>query len=320
MPENSHRGAVLISGASTGIGRACAEHLDSLGFTVFAGVRKQSDADSLRGAGSGRTQPLMLDVTESESIASAMRTVDEASPTGLAGLVNNAGISVGGPLEFVAIDEWRHQLEVNLIGQVAVTQAALPALRKARGRIVNMTSIGGRLASPFLGPYNASKYALEAVTDALRLELRQFGIKVAAVEPGAVATPIWEKGRASAEQATASMPDEAQQLYSAGIAAISKFISLGERSGVPPLEVARAVEHALTASRPKARYVVGRDAKIRLIPLATSTDPRDGQGDRARDGALIAVLLGFAGAAHLATRLRSTCTVVRRYKRDPRLV
>ncbi len=265
MPDNSSRGAVLISGASTGIGRACTEHLDSLGFTIFAGVRKQSDADSLRGAGSGRTQPLMLDVTESESIASAMRIVDEACPTGLVGLVNNAGISVGGPLEFVAIDEWRRQLEVNFIGQVAVTQAALPALRKARGRIVNMTSIGGRLASPFLGPYNASKYALEAVTDALRLELRQFGVKVAAVEPGAVATPIWEKGRASAEQATASMPAEAQQLYSAGITAISKFISLGERSGVPPLEVARAVEHALTASRPKTRYVVGRDAKMRLI-------------------------------------------------------
>ena len=265
MPHNPNRGAILISGASTGIGRACAEHLDSLGFTIFAGVRKQSDADSLRGAGSGRTQPLMLDVTESESIAAAMRTVDQAAPAGLAGLVNNAGVSVGGPLEFVGIDEWRRQLEVNFIGQVAVTQAALPALRKARGRIVNMTSIGGRLASPFLGPYNASKYALEAVTDALRLELRQFGVQVAAVEPGAVVTPIWEKGRASADQAATSMPAEAMQLYGAGIAAISKFIAQGERSGVPPLEVARAVEHALTATRPKTRYVVGRDAKMRLV-------------------------------------------------------
>jgi NAD(P)-dependent dehydrogenase (short-subunit alcohol dehydrogenase family) len=265
MPDSPSRGAVLISGASTGIGRACTEHLDGLGFTVFAGVRKQSDADSLRGAGSARTQPVMLDVTDSESIASAMRIVDEASPAGLAGLVNNAGISVGGPLEFAPIDEWRRGLEVNFIGQVAVTRAALPALRKARGRIVNMTSIGGRVASPFLGPYNASKYALEAVTDALRLELRQFGVEVAAVEPGAVATPIWEKSRASAEQTTASMPAEALELYGAGFAAIDKFISLGERSGVPPLEVARAVEHALTARRPKTRYVVGRDAKMRLF-------------------------------------------------------
>ena len=126
MPDSPSRGAVLISGASTGIGRACTEHLDGLGFTVFAGVRKQSDADSLRGAGSGRTQPLMLDVTESESIAAAMQTVDEASPGGLAGLVNNAGVSVGGPLEFVAIDDWRRQLEVNFIGQVHwITESAV---------------------------------------------------------------------------------------------------------------------------------------------------------------------------------------------------
>jgi NAD(P)-dependent dehydrogenase (short-subunit alcohol dehydrogenase family) len=265
LPAQPHRGAVLISGASTGIGRACAERLDNIGFTVFAGVRKQSDADSLLGTGSGRTRPLMLDVTESESIAAALRTVDEAVPAGLAGLVNNAGISVGGPLEFVPIDEWRRQLEVNFIGQVAITQAAIPALRKARGRIVNMTSIGGRLASPFLGPYNASKFALEAVTDALRLELRQFGIEVAAVEPGAVVTPIWEKGRASAQRAAASMPAEAMQLYGAGIAAINKFISQAESSGVPPIEVARAVEHALTAPRPRTRSVVGRDAKMRLV-------------------------------------------------------
>jgi NAD(P)-dependent dehydrogenase (short-subunit alcohol dehydrogenase family) len=265
MPDDPSRGAVLISGASTGIGRACAEHLDQLGFTVFAGVRRPSDADSLSGSGAARVRPVMLDVTDGESIATALGTVEEASPAGLAGLVNNAGVSVGGPLEFVTLDDWRRQLEVNFIGQVAVTQAALPALRKARGRIVNMTSIGGRLASPFLGPYNASKFALEAVTDALRLELREFGIQVAAVEPGAVATPIWEKGRATAEQTTADMPAEALSLYRAGFEAISKFITLGERTGVPPLEVARVVGHALTARRPKTRYVVGRDAKVRLL-------------------------------------------------------
>src|SRR2546426_5072611 len=190
MPENLSRGAVLVSGASTGIGRACAEHLGGLGFTIFAGVRKQSDADSLRGAGSGRTQPLMLDVTESESIAAAMQTVDEASPGGLAGLVNNAGVSVGGPLEFVAIDDWRRQLEVNFIGQVAVTQAALPALRRARGRIVNMTSIGGRLASPFLGPYNASEFALEAGTDPPRVPVRPVRVRGGRGEAGAGPHPL----------------------------------------------------------------------------------------------------------------------------------
>lgn len=261
MPESQTRGAVLITGASTGIGRACAEHLVGLGFTVFAGARKQSDIDSLREAG---THPLALDVTESESIAFALSTVDDLAPQGLAGLVNNAGIAVGGPLEFVTIEQWRHQLEVNFIGQVAVTQAALPALRRARGRIVNVTSIGGRLATPFLGPYNASKFALEAVTDALRVELRQFGIEVSAIEPGSVATPIWDKGRASADEATASMPAEALELYGNGIEAMRNGISALERSGVPPLQVAQVIEHALLARRPKTRYVVGRDAKMRL--------------------------------------------------------
>lgn len=268
MPEKRTRGAVLTTGASTGIGRACAEHLQSLGFTVFAGVRKWSDMDLLREAG---THPLMLDVTESESILSVLHTVDEVAPQGLAGLVNNAGIAVGGPLEFVAIEEWRRQLEVNFIGQIAVTQAALPALRRARGRMVNVTSIGGRLATSFLGPYNASKFALEAITDALRLELRRFGIEVSAIEPGAVATPIWEKGRASAAQVTASMPPENLELYGTGIEALRNGISQLERSGVPASEVARVIERALLARRPKPRYVVGRDAKVR--PIASKLLP-----------------------------------------------
>ena len=265
MPtEDPTRGAVLITGASTGIGRACAERLDGLGFVVLAGVRKQSDGDLLRETGSGRMQPLMLDVTDTASIAAAVQAIDAAAPAGLAGLVNNAGIAVGGPVEFVALDDWRQVLEVNLIGQIAVTQAALPALRRARGRIVNMTSIGGRLATPLFGPYNASKYALEAVTDVLRVELRGFGVQVVAVEPGAVKTPIWGKGRATGERAIAAMPVEAQQLYGSGFDALRKGIAQSERSGVAPLEVARAVAHALTASRPKTRYVVGRDAKVRL--------------------------------------------------------
>jgi NAD(P)-dependent dehydrogenase (short-subunit alcohol dehydrogenase family) len=264
MAHNSTRGAVLISGASTGIGRACAEHLDGLGFTVFAGVRKESDAETLRRAGSERMHPLTLDVTDAESIAVAVQAIDETAPEGLKGLVNNAGVAFGGPLELVTIDEWRQQLEVNFIGQVAVTQAMLPALRRARGRIVNISSIGGRLATPYLGPYNASKFALEATTDALRQEMRPFGVEVAAVEPGAVATPIWEKGRASADEVTARMPAEGLKLYGSGIEALRRGISQAERAGVSPLEVAKAVTHALTASRPKTRYVVGRDAKLRL--------------------------------------------------------
>lgn len=264
MPETPTRGAVLVTGASTGIGRACVEHLDGLGFTVFAGVRKQSDADSLREARAARIQPVMLDVTDGDSIAAALQTVDSAASDGLAGLVNNAGVAFGGPVEFVPIEQWRQQLEVNFIGQVAVIQAALPALRRARGRVVNVSSIGGRLASPFFGPYNASKFALEAMTDSLRLELRDAGIEVVAIEPGAVTTPIWGKGRSTAEQMMTSMPAEAQRLYGGGIEALRRAISELERSGVPPADVARAVEHALTAGRPKTRYVVGRDAKLRL--------------------------------------------------------
>jgi NAD(P)-dependent dehydrogenase (short-subunit alcohol dehydrogenase family) len=264
MAVGSTRGAVLITGASSGIGRACAEHLDGLGFAVLAGVRRQADADSITRTGSERMRPLMLDVTDGASIAAAARTVEEAAPGGLRGLVNNAGVAFGGPLELVAIDEWRRQLEVNFIGQVAVTQALLPALRSGRGRIVNITSIGGRLATPFLGPYNASKFALEAVTDSLRLELRQFGVDVIAIEPGAVATPIWEKGRQSAEELTARMPAAGLELYRTGIDAVRKGIADSERTGVPPLQVAQAVAQALTARRPKTRYVVGRDAKVRL--------------------------------------------------------
>jgi NAD(P)-dependent dehydrogenase (short-subunit alcohol dehydrogenase family) len=265
MSESQTRGAVLVTGASTGIGRACAEHLDGLGFTVFAGVRKQSDADSLRELGAARIQPVMLDVTDGDSIAAAVATIAAAAPDGLVGLVNNAGVGFGGPLEFVPLEQWRGQMEVNFIGQVAVTQATLPALRRAKGRIVNITSIGGRVASPYFGPYNASKFALEAVTDSLRRELRGSGIEVVAIEPGAVATPIWDKGRSTAERMVAGMPAEGERLYGHGIEATRKVIAQLERSGVPPLQVARAVERALTAGRPKTRYVVGRDARVQLV-------------------------------------------------------
>ncbi len=265
MASSSSRGTVLITGASSGIGRACAEHLDGLGFTVLAGVRKESDGDALRASASERLQPVLLDVTQTESIAAATDTVELASPLGLAGLVNNAGVAFGGPVELVSIDEWRRQLEVNLIGAVAVIQAMLPALRRARGRIVNVTSIGGRLVTPFLGPYNASKFGLEAVNDVLRMEMRQFGVEVVAVEPGAVATPIWEKSRASTDEFTARMPADSLELYGSGIDAVRKAIEAAERTGIPPEQVASQVADALVARRPRTHYVVGRDARMRLL-------------------------------------------------------
>ena len=189
------RGAVVVTGSSTGIGRACALGLDRAGFAVYAGVRKAEDGDALRAA-APRLEPLIVDVTDGEAIAAAAERVREATGGRLAGLVNNAGVAVAAPVEGVALDELRRQLEVNVVGQVAVTQAFLAMIRAARGRIVFMSSIGGRNALPFVSPYNASKHAIEAIGDSLRQEMRPFGVEVSIIEPGSVATPIWDKSTA----------------------------------------------------------------------------------------------------------------------------
>jgi NAD(P)-dependent dehydrogenase (short-subunit alcohol dehydrogenase family) len=246
----------LVTGASSGIGEASALRLARAGWRVFAGVRREEDADRLAAA---RIEPVLLDITDTSSVAAARVRLGERP---LAGLVNNAGIAVAAPLEFLPLDELRRQLEVNLVGQVAVTQAFLPHLRRARGRIVNVGSIAGRSALPFLGAYAASKHALEAVTDALRIELRPFGIEVVIVEPGTIATPIWRKG-AEAFQRIAAEPDVMADLYGARLAAFRGAAAAAGRRGEPPDEVAKVVEHALTARRPKTRYVVGRDARRR---------------------------------------------------------
>ncbi len=257
---------MVITGASTGIGAACATHLRGLGFRIFGGVRKPEDAERLRSAGA---EPLTIDVTDADSIRSAASQLGDAP---LAGLVNNAGVAVAGPVEFVPIEELRHQLEVNVIGQVAVTQAFLPALRRARGRVVNIGSIGGRVALPLLSPYAASKFALEAITDSLRRELRPWGMHVSIVEPGAVATPIWDKSRAANEEVASRMPPESLELYGKLIDRIrTETIGLGE-TGTPPIKVAEAVAHALTASRPKTRYLVGSEAKSRARAAALLPD------------------------------------------------
>lgn len=254
-------GYVFITGTSSGIGEACARHLASVGFNVFAGVRKQEDAERIAGP---RIEALMVDVTDNDSVARAAEAISAAvGPTGLAGLVNNAGIAVAGPIEFLPIEDFQRQLEVNVTGVVRTTQAVLPLLRQARGRIVNMSSIGGRVALPMVAPYNASKFALEGLSDALRRELRPWGIDVALIEPGAVATPIWDKGIDQASALERDAPPEARELYGAVIDRILQESEKNRTEGVPPQEVAEAVAHALTASRPKTRYLVGRDAKMR---------------------------------------------------------
>jgi NAD(P)-dependent dehydrogenase (short-subunit alcohol dehydrogenase family) len=251
-------GTVLVTGASTGIGESTARHLRELGFDVVAGVRKDEDAERLGAAG---LQTVKLDVTDAAQV-DALRA--RFRDSGLAGLVNNAGMAVAGPLEFVPIDSLRHQLDVNLIGQVAVTQAALPALRRARGRIVNVSSIGGRIALPLVSPYSASKFALEGVSDSLRRELRHLGVDVILIEPGGVKTPIWKKGSALADEMAADMPPEAVQLYGPMMDFLrAETVKIGERTGIDAIEVAKVIGTAMTASRPKTRYLVGREAKSR---------------------------------------------------------
>jgi NAD(P)-dependent dehydrogenase (short-subunit alcohol dehydrogenase family) len=275
--------AVLVTGASTGIGESCALELDRRGYRVFAGVRREEDGERLRSQGSDRLAPVQLDVTDSEDIAAAIKAIGTAAG-GVRALVNNAGIALGGPLEYLPIDEWRRQFEVNVIGQVGVTQAALPLLRLTRGTVVFIGSVGGRVSTPLLGPYNASKHALEAIAESLRHELRDAGIRVALVEPGAVKTPIWQKGRDKADELERNLPAEAMDRYAAHVEAVRKGIDMQERNGVPAAAVAAVVAKAIEAHRPRARYLVGRDAVVlglvdRLLP------------DRARD-ALVAKVAG----------------------------
>ena len=256
--------SVVVTGASTGIGAACALNCAGRGMTVFAGVRDPRAGEALAAKGGPSIIPIMLDVTDEPSIARSVEVVQRAvGAAGLRGLVNNAGIVIGSPLEVIPLSQLRKQLEVNVIGQIAVTQAFLPLLRRGRGRIVNMGSIAGRGTIPLLGPYSASKYALEALTDALRMELRPWGIQVSIIEPGAIATPIWDKSTKEAENLEASASEEAKALYGEAVIRIREAIAQAAQRAIPPDAVVQAVHHALTAARPRTRYLVGTDAKLR---------------------------------------------------------
>jgi len=260
-------GTVLITGASTGIGEASAHHLKELGFDAVGAVRRDEDAERLRAAG---LRTVKLDVTDSDSIAAARAELGDAP---LAGLVNNAGIAVAAPIEFIPLEQLRHQLEINLVGQVAVTQRFLPALRAERGRIVNVSSIGGRVALPLVGAYNMSKFGLEGMSDSLRRELRPHGVDVIVIEPGGVKTPIWQKGNQLAADLQADMPPDAQRLYGRMIEALRKqTVKIQNERGIDAREVAEAIGTALTATRPRARYLVGRDAKLRARAAAVLPD------------------------------------------------
>jgi NAD(P)-dependent dehydrogenase (short-subunit alcohol dehydrogenase family) len=256
-------GAVVITGASTGIGRATALHLDAEGYRVFAGVRKEADARDLAKDGSDRLTPVTIDVTDAGQIESARQEVAEAvGEQGVEGLVNNAGVGGGGPIEFMPLEELRRTLEVNLIAQVAVTQAFIPLIRKAKGTIVFIASIGGRVASPFMSPYNTSKFGIEAIGESLRHELRPWEIDVVVVEPGSIDTQIWSKGNDQLREQLEEMPEDARRLYGRQITRFGEVINETASRGISPDKVAEVVHKGISSENPRHRYLVGTDAKI----------------------------------------------------------
>lgn len=265
LPEHE---AVVVTGASSGIGAAAAERFAREGFVTFAGVR--NDADAARVAAMhANMRPLRLDVTDRASIDAAAATV-AAGGLSLRAVVNNAGVAVAGPLEFLPVDELRRQFEVNLFGPIAVSQAFLPQLRASRGRLIFVGSISGRLAVPFIAPYSASKFALRALTDALRVELGPAGVAVTLVEPGSVKTPIWSKGRASRPRFEALLPARATELYGPQLQAVFANTEQVEAHAMPVDAVTAVLLRVLTARRPKPRYLIGSDARagsvIALLP------------------------------------------------------
>lgn len=261
----TNEGPVLVTGASTSIGRAITEDLVARGTPVFAGVRTLTDAPDHE-----LVTPVRLDVTSEEDIRSAAGQVAAAvGKNGLRGLVNNAGIGRGGAIEFLDLDDLRNQLEVNLVGQIAVTQAFLPLLRaNGRGRIVFMGSMASRAGMPFMAPYVASKHAIRGVAESLRRELAPWGIKVSTLMPGTIATPIWDKAAAEADHVRESVPAEGLELYGSAFDDVDRALAQAARTGVPATRVARAARKALFDRRPKTEYTIGPDARAYTVASA----------------------------------------------------
>jgi NAD(P)-dependent dehydrogenase (short-subunit alcohol dehydrogenase family) len=261
--------SVLVTGAGRGIGRSITEHLARQHWDVIAGVRSQQDADAITAVDPQRISAVILDVTDDEQITS----LERALPDRLDAVVNNAGIVVAGPMEAVTTEDWRKQLDVNVIGQLAVTRAVLPRLRAARGRVVFISSVNGQLAFPLMGAYCASKFALEAAAEALRMELRPWGVSVVVVEPAQTNTDMWHTAPDMVAKTEAALSTANRELYARHIAGFAKRIPLSQKLAVAPEKVAVVVERALTASRPRGRYVVGAGPKVQAalmtkLPIA----------------------------------------------------
>lgn len=252
--------SVLVTGAARGIGKGIVEHLAARGWDVIAGVRSQQDADAVTKLDPQRVSSVILDVTSAEDIAA----LEESLPDRLDAIVNNAGIAVGGAMETLSTEEWRKQLEINVIGALAVTRAVLPRLRKSRGRVVFISSVNGRLSMPLVGAYAASKFALEAAADALRMELSPWKIRVVVVEPAQTDTDMWRTADTMVAELEAGLTAEHKGLYAKHIAGFKKMIPMSQRMAVPTAKVSAVVEEALTARRPRARYIVGFGPKAQV--------------------------------------------------------
>jgi NAD(P)-dependent dehydrogenase (short-subunit alcohol dehydrogenase family) len=261
--------SVLVTGAGRGIGRSIAEHLANQGWDVIAGVRTQLDADAITATNPQRISAVLLDVTDDAQLDQLEATL----PARLDAVVNNAGVVVAGPMEAVSTADWRKQLDVNVIGQLAVTRAVLPRLRRSRGRVVFISSINGQLAFPMMGAYCASKFALEAAAEALRMELRPWGISVVVVEPAQTDTDMWHTAPAMVAETEAAFSSAHRELYARHIAGFKKRIPLSQKMAVAPEKVAAVVERALTTKRHRPRYVVGAAPKVQAalitkLPIA----------------------------------------------------
>jgi NAD(P)-dependent dehydrogenase (short-subunit alcohol dehydrogenase family) len=267
--------SVVITGSSTGIGRACALLLDRNGFRVFAGVRKEADGDALREAASESLTPVHIDVTDAASIQATVAEVAAVvGEAGLDGLVNNAGTTLPRPVEHLPLDGFREQLEVNLVGPLAVTQALLPLLRRGRGRVVIVTSAAGKAGVPLMAPYVAAKHGLEGLSDVMRLEFRQLGVQVSVIEPGFIGTAMGGKLQSDTRAAIRCLPDEGQRRYGPALAKLAETIDQHAKTGSPPEVVAGDVLHALTSKRPRTRYPSGAGAKRMLFMRRLLSDRR----------------------------------------------
>jgi NAD(P)-dependent dehydrogenase (short-subunit alcohol dehydrogenase family) len=269
---------ILITGSSTGIGRTAALTLAEK-FHIFAGVRSAADGESLKAEASKNITPVILDVTDKKSIASAFEKINgEVGEHGLHALVNNAGIAIAGPLEAIPTEDLRLQFEVNVIGLVAVTQTFLPLLRKAAkskknfSRIVNVGSIAGRMAVPFIGAYSASKFAVESITDAFRRELAPQKIKVSLIEPGAVQTPIWKKSATKAYSMREKLNVSVEEIYRERLAKFETVVQKTVAQAVSVEKVVDAISNAITSQNPKTRYLVGTEARVQALMAQVLSD------------------------------------------------